>query len=132
MFAIAVPSTLELTTPSDKEDGEPKRFASLDFFHPSDDVSKCRVRLTTADGDVHEATFNTQGGVVDRYFENEETREAARAAAEKAEEDAAAEQKRQQDEAAAQQERELTTADDTTAADVANDAPKYQPEPAHG
>lgn len=140
MFAIAVPSTLTLTTPSDDKDGEPTQFANLEFFHPSDDVSKCRVRLTTADGDVHEATFNTQGGVVDRYYASADEiaeRERARDA------EAEAEREREQEVAHEQSERELKTADDTTAADLSNDAPQgalnninqqnaYRPEPVSG
>ena len=79
MFAIAVPSTITLSTPSG-DDKEPETFATLEFFHPTDDVSKCRLRLTTADGDVHEATFNTNGTAVDRYYASAEDLEKQREA----------------------------------------------------
>ncbi len=67
MFAIKVPSTLTLTTPT-ADGGDPVPFATLSFTHPTDDVSKCMVTVTTADGDVHEATFNTNGQAVEQRF----------------------------------------------------------------
>lgn len=119
MFAIAVPSTVVLTTPP-KGDGEPETFATLSFSHPTEDVSKCQLTLTTADGHVHEAVFNTQGGVVEQKFTSAEE-----IAERQAEEDKINEERAERDREAAraQSERELATADDTTAADVAWDAP---------
>lgn len=85
MFAIAVPSTLTLTTPVD-DGGEPVPYATISFTHPTDDVSKCQITLITADGDMHTAVFNTQGGVAEQSFTS--AQELAEAA-ERAEEDGA-------------------------------------------
>jgi len=127
MFAIAVPSTIVLSTPSDTEDGNAEHYATLSFTHPTDDVSKCQLTLTTADGHVHEAVFNTQGGVVEQRFTSKEDLDEAN----KEDEEVIAEREREQEEAAKANEHELKTADDTTAADKAWDAdhPFGKPEP---
>ena len=119
MFAIAVPSTLTLTTPTD-DGGDAVPFATLTFSHPTDDVSKCMVTVITADGAMHEAFFNTQGGVIEQRFTSPEEIERRREA-----EDKVNEERAEHDRAVAEEanKRELRTADDTTDADVAWDAP---------
>ena len=62
MFAIATPSTINLSTPDNN--GADKAFASITFHHADADVSKCTMDVTTPDGDVHSVVFNTQGSVV--------------------------------------------------------------------
>jgi len=117
MFAIAVPSTIVLSTPPDG-DGAPETYATLSFTHPTDDVSKCQLTLITADGHMHEAVFNTQGGVVEQRFTSKEELDEAN----REDEEVIAEREREQEEAAKANEHELKTADDTTAADKAWDA----------
>lgn len=128
MFAIAVPSTVHLYKPPVKEDGEPLHYATLNFFHPGDDVSKCRMRLTGEEGDIYEATFNVGGGEVDRWYVSAE--ELAKAKAE--DEAVLAERQREQEAARAQSERELSTADDTTANDLSSDPVYPAPDPQTG
>ena len=120
MFAIAVPSTITLSTPGKTAD-DVKHYATLAFSHLGDDVSKCLLTLTTAEGNVHTALFDTRGGVREQRFDSAENLAAIVAA-----EDEAAEKRSEHDRvvAAAQNARELKTADDTTAKDVAWDAPK--------
>jgi hypothetical protein len=136
MFSIAVPSTITLATPGDDA---PETYATLIFSHPTDDVSKCQLTLIDADGHVHEAIFNTQGGVVEQKLTSaEEIAERGKAA------EAILEAQREKDQATADaaNAHELKTADDTTAKDVAWDAdhpfgkpesaPEPVPEPQHG
>lgn len=119
MFAIAVPSTLTLTTPV-ADGGDPVPFATLTFSHPTDDVSKCMVTITTADGDVHEATFNTNGQAVEQRFTSAQEIADAHKAQEAINEERAANDRAVAEEAS---KRELRTVDDTTEADVSWDAP---------
>ena len=124
MFAIAVPSTITLSTPGKTAD-DVKHYATLAFSHLGDDVSKCLLTLTTAEGNVHTALFDTRGGVREQRFDSAENLAAIVAA-----EDAANEKRAEHDRAvaAAQNARELKTADDTTAKDVAWDNQFGQPQ----
>ena len=131
MFAIAVPSTITLTTPPEKEGGEPVTYATLEFFHPTDDVSKCRLRLTTTDGDVHEATFNVGGEVVDHYYASVDDLKKAEEERKAQEAEIEAQREKERESAAAANARELKTADDTTAGDVSTDAHHATPVPPH-
>ena len=67
MFAIATPQTVMLTTPGD--DGVP---ISLTFHTGTkdapDDVSMVTIDVLMPNGDVHVATFNGRGGLVDVQF----------------------------------------------------------------
>lgn len=125
MFAIKVPSTVTLATPAKSDKDEPETYATLDFAHPTDDVSKCKMTLTTADGHIHEALFDTNGGVREQTFTSREEIEKRHAA-----EEAKLAKQRERDEKVAheQEQRELRTDADTTAADVAWDAP-HDPQP---
>jgi hypothetical protein len=119
MFAIAVPSTITLTSPG-KVAGEVEHYATLAFSHLGDDVSKCLLTVTTAAGDVHTALFDTQGGVREQRFDSADDLAAIVKAEDEADEERRARDREVALEAKA---RELKTADDTTAKDVAWDAP---------
>ena len=130
MFAIKVPSTITLAAPPKHEDDAPETYATLGFAHPTDDVSKCKMTLTTADGNIHEALFDTNGGVREQTFASREEIEKRR----EAEETELAKQRERDEKVAHEQEqRELRTDADTTAADVAWDAPHETatPRPGH-
>ena len=124
MFAIAVPSTLTLTTPG-KTAEDAKHFATLAFDHLRDDVSKCVMTLTTAEGNVHTAVFDTQGAIREQRFDSADDLASIVEAEDEASEKRAEHDRKVAEEANA---RELKTADDTVTKDVAWDNAFGRPE----
>lgn len=119
MFMIHSPQSVELmATPAD--DSPPVSHGMIAFDHESDDVSKCRMIITSKDK-VWTYTFSTRGGLEGSAYEDDAIRAQQKAAAEQAAKNAQALQKKEQEAARAQAAKELKTADDTTAADLSSE-----------
>jgi hypothetical protein len=123
MFMIYSPQSMQLLAPTKGKDDPPEVHGTVTFDHEGEDVSKCRMIITSNDR-VWTYTFNTRGLLVDSAYEDDATRKAKAEAEKKAEADAKAAREKEQAAAKESADHELKTKDDTTAADVSWDAKK--------
>lgn len=94
MFAIHTPQSVDLmaaVADARPDAAAPDHHFTISFDHEGDDVSKCRMVITSGDA-VFTYVFNTRGSLVSSSYEDGQTREAKAAPDENGRETEAANQ----------------------------------------